>query len=81
MVINFTIFLWLINALMSLISITLFSIYHSSLVDDDGPDIGVWDEIYKICFRTYTWTVNFITSMGLLYLFHYQGMRTKKSMY
>jgi hypothetical protein len=70
-VINYTIFLWAINGVSSLISIVLFSLYHSSLVDEDSPNIEEWDEAYKICFRTFTWSVNFLTSLGLLYLFYF----------
>jgi hypothetical protein len=76
-IINFTVFLWLVNVLSSLLSIVLFSLYHSSLVQEDDPNFEIWDDVYKISFRTYLWTINFLTSLALLYLFHYQGSRIK----
>lgn len=74
-VIAYTVFVWLLNVLSSLIVITIFSIYHSSLNEDDVSFITS-EMIYILTLRTLTWIINFFTIMGLLYLFYYQGMRT-----
>ena len=55
--------------------------YHSSLVDAASPNLPDYDFLYKVCFRTFKWIVDFLTFLAVLHLFHYQGARTKQSMY
>ena len=70
-----------LNVFSSLLSITYWSVYHSSLVDENDPALPTYTYWYKICFRTFTWIVNFMTFIAVLHLFHYQGARTRQSMY
>jgi hypothetical protein len=78
-VIAITYTIWSLNILSSLISIGFWPYYHSSLVqlympDADRLELYFW---YSLAFRTFTWTVNFITELSLLYLFLYQGRRAQ----
>lgn len=72
-VIRSALVLFFFNAISSILSIFFWSIYHSSLVVENSPDFDNIDLWYRICFRTYTWSVNFFTSIALLHLFHFQG--------
>ena len=68
-VIAYTAVCWTLNAIASVSSIFIFSYYFSSL---NLRTISEREEILFIFFmRTFSWTVNFLTYMGMLYLFNY----------
>jgi len=73
--------LFALNSMNSLLSVTLWAVYHSSIVPDNSPNLDDYNYWYKVCFRTFKWLVNFMTFLALLHLFHYQGARTRQSMY
>ena len=80
-IITFAYILYGLNAMNSILSVTLWSVYHSSIVADDSPNLDDYNFWYKVCFRTFRYIVNFMTYLALLHLFHYQGARTRQSMY
>ena len=55
----------------SLIFGNLFNLYQSSI----GQNNQSLQSFLQIFFWPVQWTFNFLTVLGLLYLFHYQGMR------
>lgn len=66
-IIVFTVAAWVLNIVNSVLSIIFWPLYHSSVLNEDPR----YNFMYKFCFRTYSWTISFMTLMGLLTLFHH----------
>lgn len=63
--------LFAVNSINSILSVSLWAVYHSSIVQNDSPNIDDYHYWYKVSFRTFKWIVNFMTFLALLHLFHY----------
>lgn len=73
LVVYYTLYCWVMNLFASLSSIFVFSYFYSSLNLNTSSQIEEF--LFTFTLRTVTWTVNFFTYMGMLYLFHYQGLK------
>jgi len=68
--------IWLIftlNIILSLNVSVLWSLYQSSLFQNDPALLNrIW---VRIVMQPVTWILNFVTLLGLLALFHHQGVK------
>jgi len=66
--------LWALNIFYSLSVAIVWGIWYSSYIQTlTHPDADFW---FRVIISPITWIFNFLTLMGLLYLFHYSGRRT-----
>ena len=76
MIIWAVVFLWLLNIFFSFIVIVVWGIWYSSTVtanQDPNSETSM-----RIFISPVTWIINFLTLIGLLYLFYYSGIKTLK---
>lgn len=64
--------LWFLNALVSFFVVVIFSYLFSSLKNPPNP---TEDLLIMILTRTVYYSVNFLTIIGMLYLFLFQGVK------
>lgn len=68
--------IWIIfflNIILSLNVSVLWSLYQSSIFQNDPALLNsIW---VRIAMQPVTWTLNFFTLLGLLALFHHQGVK------
>lgn len=73
MVIYSTLFLWILNMFFSFSVAVIWTIFQLSIVQNDPQKRA--SAFFRIIMQPMTWLINFLTVLGLLYLFHYQGVR------
>lgn len=74
LIVYMTLFIWALNILYSFSVAVVWSYFQSSLVQLDPTKKS--NLFFRITMQPLTWLINFFTVMGLLYLFHYQGIRS-----
>ena len=76
LIIYVTMLLWALNILFSLTVSVVWGLFQSSIVQN-SPDLKA-NSYFRIILQPVTWIIYFMTLIGLLYLFHYQGVRILK---
>ena len=64
---------WFLNIIASLIYSVVASVFYSSLIQPNPADLTkFW---FRLFITTVYWTITFITCLGLLVFFYYQGRK------